>query len=58
VLMPFTFSITIGIGAGFIMYTALKLIRGKAGKLHPVMYVVSGAFVIYFVQGLLTQLVG
>ncbi|GAB3742750.1 NCS2 family permease [Microlunatus parietis] len=58
VLMPFTFSITIGIGAGFIMYTVLKLVRGKARKVHPVMYVVAGAFVIYFIQGLLVQAVG
>lgn len=58
VLMPFTFSITIGIGAGFITYTVLKLVRGKARKLHPVMYVVSAAFVIYFVQGVIAQLLG
>jgi AGZA family xanthine/uracil permease-like MFS transporter len=58
VLMPFTFSITIGIGAGFITYTVLKLVRGKARKLHPVMYIVSGAFVIYFVQGLIAGLIG
>ena len=58
VLMPFTFSITIGIGAGFIIYVVLKLVRGKARKLHPLMYVVSGAFVIYFVQGLIAGLIG
>lgn len=57
VLMPFTFSITVGIGAGFIMYVVLKMVRGKARLVHPLMYVISGLFVIYFVQGLLTQLV-
>jgi AGZA family xanthine/uracil permease-like MFS transporter len=57
-LMPFTFSITIGIGAGFITYVVLKLARGKARKVHPLMYVVAGAFVVYFVQGLLAKLVG
>ncbi|MBA3529009.1 MAG: NCS2 family permease, partial [Propionibacteriaceae bacterium] len=56
-LMPFTFSITIGIGAGFIMYVVLKLARGKSRQVHPLMYVVSIAFLIYFVQGLLTRLV-
>jgi AGZA family xanthine/uracil permease-like MFS transporter len=55
-LMPFTFSITIGIGAGFIMYVVLKLARGKARKVHALMYVVAVAFLIYFVQGLLTKL--
>jgi AGZA family xanthine/uracil permease-like MFS transporter len=56
-LMPFTFSITIGIGAGFIMYVVLKLVRGKAKQVHPLMYVVAALFVVYFVQGLLTKLV-
>ncbi len=56
-LMPFTFSITIGIGAGFIMYVVLRLGRGKAKLVHPLMYVIAVAFVIYFVQGVITQLV-
>jgi adenine/guanine/hypoxanthine permease len=55
-LMPFTFSITIGIGAGFIMYVVLKLVRGKANRVHPLMYVVAGLFVLYFIQGLITKL--
>ena len=55
-LMPFTFSITIGIGAGFIMYVVLKLVRGKANRVHPLMYVVAGLFVLYFMQGLVTKL--
>ena len=57
VLMPFTFSITVGIGAGFIMYVLLKVVRGKAKKVHPLMWVVAGLFVVYFVQGLITYLV-
>ena len=32
VLMPFTFSITVGIGAGFLMYVVLKIVRGKAKR--------------------------
>ena len=56
-LMPFTFSITIGIGAGFITYVVLKVARGKARTLHPLMWVVAGAFVIYFASGLLKLLV-
>jgi adenine/guanine/hypoxanthine permease len=57
VLMPFTFSITVGIGAGFLMYVVLKIVRGKTKLVHPLMWVVAGLFVIYFVQGLLTYLV-
>jgi AGZA family xanthine/uracil permease-like MFS transporter len=57
-LMPFTFSITIGIGAGFISYVVLKAARGKAGSVHPLMWAVAAAFVVYFASGLLNQLVG
>jgi AGZA family xanthine/uracil permease-like MFS transporter len=57
VLMPFTFSITVGIGAGFLMYVVLKIVRGRTKLVHPLMWVVAGLFVIYFVQGLLTYLV-
>jgi AGZA family xanthine/uracil permease-like MFS transporter len=55
-LMPFTFSITIGIGAGFISYVLLKVARGKARRVHPLMWVVAGAFVIYFASGVLNLL--
>jgi adenine/guanine/hypoxanthine permease len=55
-LMPFTFSITIGIGAGFISYVVLKVARGKAGQLHPLMWVVAAAFVVYFASGVLNLL--
>ena len=43
VLMPFTYSITAGIGAGFVTYALLKLVRGKAKSVHPLLWVVSGA---------------
>lgn len=46
--MPFTWSITNGIGAGFVTYTAVKLLRGKAGEVHWMMFLVSLAFLIYF----------
>ena len=48
VLMPFTYSITNGIGAGFVSYVFIKLVRGKAGDVSPMMYIAAGAFVIYF----------
>lgn len=58
VLMPFTYSITVGIGAGFIAYTVIKLLRGKVKDVHPLMYGVSAAFVLYFAQGIITSLIG
>jgi adenine/guanine/hypoxanthine permease len=48
VLMPFTYSITNGIGAGFVSYVFIKLARGKAGEVTPMMYIASAAFVVYF----------
>ncbi len=51
--MPFTWSITNGIGAGFVTFTVIKLFAGKAGQVHWMMYLVSGAFVVYFALPLL-----
>jgi AGZA family xanthine/uracil permease-like MFS transporter len=53
VLMPLTFSITVGIGAGFVVYTLLKIFKGKAREIHPLMWVVTVAFLVYFAQAYL-----
>lgn len=50
ILMPLTFSITVGIGAGFISYVVIKVVRGKIRDIHPLLWVVAIAFVIYFGQ--------
>jgi len=47
-VMPFTYSITNGIGAGFVAYCFIKLVRGKGGAVRPMMYVVAAAFLVYF----------
>ncbi len=48
VLMPFTYSITVGIGAGFVSYVLIKLVLGKARALHPLLLLVAALFVVYF----------
>jgi AGZA family xanthine/uracil permease-like MFS transporter len=48
VLMPFTYSITAGIGAGFVVYVLIKVVRGKASVIHPLMWGIAGLFVVYF----------
>jgi AGZA family xanthine/uracil permease-like MFS transporter len=48
VLMPFTYSITNGVGAGFISYVVLKAATGKARQVHPLLWVVAVVFAIYF----------
>jgi AGZA family xanthine/uracil permease-like MFS transporter len=55
ILMPFTYSITAGIGAGFVSYVILKLVRGKARQVHPLLWVVSVLFVVYFAIGPLSD---
>ena len=58
VLMPFTYSITVGIGAGFVVYTLIKVVRGKAGAIHPLLWAVSALFVVYFAIDPLRNAVG
>ena len=52
-LMPLTYDISIGIGAGFISWVLIKLVRGKVSEIHPLMWVVSIAFVVFFAQNLI-----
>jgi len=56
VLMPFTYSITAGIGAGFVTYVLLKAVRGKASVVHPLLWVTAALFVVYFAIDPLRQL--
>jgi AGZA family xanthine/uracil permease-like MFS transporter len=51
VLMPFTYSISNGIGAGVITFVLLKLARGKAREVHPLLYGVAALFVLYYLRG-------
>jgi AGZA family xanthine/uracil permease-like MFS transporter len=50
ILMPLTYDITVGIGAGFISWVFIKVIKGKLGEIHPLMWVVTIGFVIYFAK--------
>ena len=43
ILMPFTYSITVGIGAGFVAFVLIKVVRGKVAEIHPMMWVDRGA---------------
>jgi AGZA family xanthine/uracil permease-like MFS transporter len=52
-VQPLTFSITNGVGAGFIAYTVIKVLQGHARDVHWLMYVVSIVFGWYFWKGLL-----
>lgn len=49
-LMPFTYSITNGIGAGIVLYTLIQIFVGKARRIHPALWVVTAAFLLYFLD--------
>jgi AGZA family xanthine/uracil permease-like MFS transporter len=57
ILMPLTFSITNGIGAAFIAYVVIKVLRGKFADVHPLMWIVALAFVVYFAQAWLNSVI-
>jgi AGZA family xanthine/uracil permease-like MFS transporter len=49
-VMPLTFSITNGIGAGFVSYVLIKVASGKGREVHPALYIVALAFLVYFLR--------
>jgi AGZA family xanthine/uracil permease-like MFS transporter len=52
-LMPFTYSITNGIGFGFIAYVVIRAAQGKARDVNPFMWLAAAAFALYFFVPLL-----
>ncbi|NLB29064.1 MAG: NCS2 family permease [Clostridiales bacterium] len=48
-MMPFAYSISDGIGFGFISYTIIKIFRGKAKQVPALMYVISILFILMYV---------
>lgn len=58
VLMPFTYSIAVGIGAGFVTHVVLKTATGKAKEIHPLLWVVAAAFTVFFLSSPLKSLLG
>ncbi len=54
VVMPFAYSISNGIAVGFIFYVIMKVTKGKAKEVHPIMYIVTTLFIAnYVISGLL-----
>jgi AGZA family xanthine/uracil permease-like MFS transporter len=58
ILMPFTFSITNGIGAGFVSFVLIKAVRVKARDVHWLLWVVAALFVVYFAIDGVERLLG
>jgi AGZA family xanthine/uracil permease-like MFS transporter len=55
-LMPLSYSITTGIGAGFLSYAFIKAVRGKAAQVRPMMWVATAAFALHFAMPLVQRL--
>lgn len=56
--IPLTYNISYGIGMGFISYVAIKVLHRKAGEIHPLMWIVSAAFVVTFILPAIESLIG
>lgn len=50
-MMPFAYSISDGIGFGFISYCIIKLARGKAKEVPALVYIISILFVLKYILG-------
>ena len=49
IMIPFTYSVSDGIGVGFISYAAIQLVTGKGRRVPPLTYVLAGVFVLMYV---------
>ena len=58
ILMPFTYNISVGIGAGFVSYVVIRLLQGRSKDIHPLLLLVAGLFMIYFLNNPINTWVG
>jgi AGZA family xanthine/uracil permease-like MFS transporter len=56
VVMPLTYSIANGIGAGFVAWVVIRSLSGKVRGISPLLWVVAAGFAIYFARGPIEQL--
>ncbi|WP_460468754.1 NCS2 family permease [Calidifontibacter terrae] len=57
-LMPFTYSITVGIGVGTLAFLIIKLIKGKFKEIPAVLWIISALFALYFLIDPIRQIFG
>ena len=58
ILMPFTYSISVGIGAGFLSHVVIRLVQGRRKDVHPLLLVVAALFLVYFLSSPINIWVG
>ena len=49
ILIPLTYSITQGIIWGFLTFTLLKVVRGKASEIHPMLWIINAFSILLLV---------
>ncbi|GAB3759181.1 NCS2 family permease [Yimella radicis] len=57
-LMPLTYSITVGIGAGTLAYLLIKIIKGKWREIPVILWIISFCFFLYFAIDPIRQIFG
>ncbi len=57
-VMPLTYSIANGIGAGFVSWVVINSLSGRAKRVHWLLWVVAAGFVLYFARGPIETLIG
>mgnify|MGYP003537689938 FL=1 len=50
-VMPLTYSIANGIGAGFVSWVIINALSGRAKQISPLLWIVAAGFVIFFARG-------
>ena len=58
ILMPFTYSISVGIGAGFVSHVVIRWVQGRRKEIHPLLLLVAGLFMVYFLASPINTWVG
>ncbi|MFZ4063775.1 MAG: NCS2 family permease [Candidatus Nanopelagicaceae bacterium] len=58
ILMPFTYNISVGIGAGFVSHVVVRWIQGRRSEVHPLLLLVSGLFMVYFLSSPINAWIG
>lgn len=58
ILMPFTYSISVGIGAGFVSHVIIRFVQGRRKDVHPLLLLVAALFTVYFLSSPINTWVG
>jgi len=58
ILMPFTYNISVGIGAGFVSHVVIRLVQGRRKEVHPLLILVTVLFMVYFLSSPINTWIG